>query len=88
MINSGREWDWMDNNNTKAKIMIYRNIEKIVLETPNDMELGKKVRELYYKEVVNSKEEEWDEDHALDLVMNDIVKDLTEEDLKEITKIK
>lgn len=88
MINSGREWDWMDNNNTKTKIMIYRNIEKIVLETPNDMELGKKIRELYYKEVVNSKEEEWDEDHALDLVMNDIVKDLTEEDLKEITKIK
>jgi|GEM_PF-3662648 len=29
-------------------------------------------------------EEEWDEDHALDLVMNDMVKDLTEEDLKEI----
>jgi hypothetical protein len=88
MINSGREWDWMDDNNTKAKVMIYRNIEKVILETPNDMELGKKIRELYYKEVVNSKEEEWDEDHALDLVMNDIVKDLTEEDLKEITKIK
>jgi len=89
MINSGREWDWMDNNNNrKAKVMIYRNIEKVILETPNDMELGKKIRELYHKEVVNSKEEEWDEDHALDLVMNDIVKDLTEEDLKEITKIK
>ena len=29
-------------------------------------------------------EEEWDEDHALDLVMNDMVQDLTEEDLKEI----
>ena len=29
-------------------------------------------------------EEEWDEDHALDLVMNDMVKDLTEEDLKEV----
>ena len=29
-------------------------------------------------------EEEWDEDHALDLVMNDMVKDLTEEDIKEI----
>ena len=29
-------------------------------------------------------EGEWDEDHALDLVMNDMVKDLTEEDLKEI----
>jgi len=29
-------------------------------------------------------EEEWDEDHALDLVMNDMVKDLTEEDTKGI----
>ena len=29
-------------------------------------------------------EEEWDEDHALDLVMNDMVKDLTDEDIKEI----
>ena len=29
-------------------------------------------------------EEEWDEDHALDLVMNDMVKDLTEEELKEV----
>jgi hypothetical protein len=29
-------------------------------------------------------EEEWDEDHALDLVMNDMVKDLTEEDIKGI----
>jgi|11BtaG_2_1085332.scaffolds.fasta_scaffold01487_1 hypothetical protein len=28
--------------------------------------------------------EEWDEDHALDMVMNDMVQDLTEEDLKEI----
>jgi len=29
-------------------------------------------------------EEDWDEDHALDLVMNDMVKDLTDEDIKEI----
>jgi len=29
-------------------------------------------------------EDEWDEDHALDMVMNDMVKDFTEEDLKEI----
>ena len=29
-------------------------------------------------------EDEWDEDHALDMVMNDMVQDLTEEDLKEI----
>ena len=31
----------------KRKKMIYSDIEKIVLETPNDMELGKKIRELY-----------------------------------------
>ena len=53
MINSGREWDWMDNN-IKTKDMIYRNIEKIVLENPNDMELGKKIRRLYLREVNNS----------------------------------
>ena len=53
MINSGREWDWMDNN-IKTKDMIYRNIEKIILENPNDMELGKKIRRLYLREVNNS----------------------------------
>tara|TARA_R110000772_G_scaffold10134_2_gene32615 strand:+ start:452 stop:820 length:369 start_codon:yes stop_codon:yes gene_type:complete len=30
--------------------MIYRNIEKLVLDTPNNMELGEKIRELYWKE--------------------------------------
>jgi len=30
--------------------MIYRNIEKLVLNTPNNMELGEKIRELYWKE--------------------------------------
>ena len=30
--------------------MIYRNIEKLVLNTPNNMELGEKLRELYWKE--------------------------------------
>lgn len=34
--------------------MLYRNIEKIVLETPNDMELGKKIRSLYLREISNS----------------------------------
>ena len=29
-------------------------------------------------------EEEWDEDHALDMVMNDMVKDFTEEDIQKI----
>ena len=53
MINSGREWDWMDSN-IKTKDMLYRNIEKIVLETPNDMELGKKIRSLYLREFNNS----------------------------------
>ena len=53
MINSGREWDWMDNS-IKTKDMIYRNIEKIILENPNDMELGKKIRRLYLREVNNS----------------------------------
>ena len=53
MINSGREWDWMDSN-IKTKDMLYRNIEKIVLETPNDMELGKKIRSLYLREISNS----------------------------------
>jgi hypothetical protein len=30
--------------------MIYRNIEKLVLDTPINMELGEKLRELYWKE--------------------------------------
>ncbi len=53
MINSGREWDWMDSK-IKTKAMIYKNIEKIVLETPNDMELGKKIRSLYLREFNNN----------------------------------
>ena len=53
MINIGREWDWMDSN-IKTKAMIYRSIEKVILETPNDMELGKKIRRLYLREVADS----------------------------------
>ena len=30
--------------------MIYRNIEKLVLDTPDNMELGEELRELYWKE--------------------------------------
>ena len=30
--------------------MIYKNIEKLVLNTPNNMELGEKIRELYWRE--------------------------------------
>jgi hypothetical protein len=52
--------------------MIYKDIEKIVLETPNDMELGRKIREIY-------KKEQWDEDHALDQVLNKMIEDLEEE---------
>lgn len=74
MINSGREWDWMDNN--KDSSMIYRNIEKIVLSTPNDMELGGKIRELYWKE---KNGEEFDESHALDQVLNSMIEDLEDE---------
>ena len=37
----------------KIKKMIYSDIEKIVLETPNDMELGKKIREYYNKVSLN-----------------------------------
>lgn len=36
--------------NIKIKKMIYKNIEKLVLNTPNNMELGEKIRELYWKE--------------------------------------
>ena len=63
----------------KRKKMIYRNIEKIVLETPNDMELGKKIRELYRREVDSLENNEWDEDHALDQVLNSMIEDLEEE---------
>jgi hypothetical protein len=34
--------------------MLYRDIEKIIIETPNDMELGKKIRSLYLKKFSNS----------------------------------
>ena len=45
----------------KRKKMIYSDIEKIVLETPNDMELGKKIRELYTKIKAIEWDDEWDE---------------------------
>lgn len=45
--------------------MIYRNIEKLVLNTPNNMELGEKLRELYWKEREEfEKEIEWEFDNA------------------------
>ena len=63
----------------KRKKMIYSDIEKIVLETPNDMELGKKIRELYRREVDSLENNEWDEDHALDQILNNMLEDLEEE---------
>jgi|TARA_B110000977_G_scaffold192652_1_gene266462 hypothetical protein len=38
--------------------MIYRNIEKVIKETPNDMELGKKIRRLYLMELREEEKEE------------------------------
>ena len=35
---------------------------------------------------LESLENEWDEDHALDMVMNDMVKDFTEEDIQKIVE--
>ena len=64
----------MDKKEKKSKI-----VEKIVLETPNDMELGKKIRELYRREVDSLENNEWDEDHALDQVLNNMLEDLEEE---------
>ena len=48
-------------------------------------------RELYdeepeEEEIDDSDDDEWDEDHALDLVMNDMVEDLTPEDISKIVE--
>ena len=44
---------------------------------------GKTKENIYGETVTVEKEEAFDEDHALDLVMNDMVEDLTDEDLPE-----
>lgn len=67
MINIGKEWHWMDSN-MRTKAMIYRSIEKIILETPNDMELGKKIRRLYLREVANSAEDATDDYNSVPTV--------------------
>ena len=36
--------------------MIYRNIENIILETPDDKELGEKIRRLYLREIEDDTE--------------------------------
>ena len=49
-------------------------------------QLRPKMKENIYGETLEVEEEEFDEDHALDMVMNDIVEDLPEEPTKEIPK--
>lgn len=46
----------------------------------NDIKAWQEVGDKLAEEV----EDEWDEDHALDMVMNDMVKDLTDDDIEEI----
>jgi cell division protein FtsB len=50
-------------------------------------QLKKKTKENVYGEQVEQKEEEWDEDHAMDMVLNDMVKQAGD-DLFEDPKIK
>ena len=67
----------MDKKEKKSKI-----VEKIVLETPNDMELGKKIRELYRREVDSLENNQWDEYNRIVKEMNDMVKDLDRIDIR------
>ena len=39
-----------------------------------------------WERVINDGIEEWDEDHALDMVLNSMIEDMTEEEIKEITE--
>jgi len=39
-----------------------------------------------WERVINDGIEEWDEDHALDMVLNSMIKDMTEEEIEEITE--
>lgn len=39
---------------------------------------------LIFLKIRKPKIEEWDEDHALDLIMNSIINELSEEEIKEI----
>ena len=50
-------------------------------------QLRGKTKENIYGEEIKIEVEEFDEDHALDLVMNDMVEDLTKEDLEEVAKM-
>ena len=52
MINIGKEWHWMDSN----------------IKTNNDMELGKKIRRLYLREVATSAEDATDDYNSVPTV--------------------
>ena len=59
----------------------------IIGQNGNDgLHYGEDDREEHLQTIIDNDQKMglWDEDHALDMVMNDMVKDLTEEDLKEI----
>jgi len=63
------------------------NLEKLLLLQKKvcaitEPELAEYLSVLIKTEYEYEEMHEWDEDHALDLVMNKIVEDLTEEDLK------
>ena len=46
-----------------------------------------KTKETIYGETIKIEEKEFDEDHALDTVMNDMVEDLTEEEIEEVEDV-
>ncbi len=68
--------DWDNDEVPPEKFVLIDNYLDSQLSGPSTL-LEKKADKDYGEKV-----EEWDEDHALDLVMNDMVKDLTEEDFK------
>jgi hypothetical protein len=71
-----------------ALVIAFNNAIKVDRGIVDKQKIIRK-RELYdeepeEEEIDDSDAEEWDEDHALDLVMNDMVKDFTEEDIQKI----
>ena len=74
--------------------------DDIVIDKNSQMEIIKTMMSLDEKDTLHIEEEwnntlndgleslenEWDEDHALDMVMNDMVKDFTEEDIQKIVE--
>jgi len=73
-----------------ALVIAFNNAIKVDRGIVDKQKIIRK-RELYdeepeEEEIDDSDAEEWDEDHALDLVMNDMVKDLTPEDISKIVE--